>query len=140
MSAARPLLTYAALCVTPALVFGVIDAVLSPADNRVKRLGGWAIDLVGGGPRRKAEEAPVIDPFAVLAVQLRLERLAREVEVLETHPRGSARGHHLRVALGAYDDVLDEACRMAGVPATAESGRVARLRKEKELRARGWTW
>ena len=40
-----------------------------------------------------------------------------------------------------YDDLLEEACRMAGAPiAEMEVRPVRRLLEEAELRSRGWTW
>lgn len=136
MSTAGALLTYTALCLTPVLVFGVVDAVLSPADNRLARFGDWAFDRAV----RRRRSVP-LDPFATLSVQLRLERLARELEELAARPRQAARSHHLRVAAAAYDDVLVEACRLAGIPTTLlPPGRPGRLERETALRARGWNW
>jgi hypothetical protein len=42
----------------------------------------------------------------------------------------------------AYDDLLDEACRLAGVPGPAELERSEEKRwlEEQELASRGWTW
>jgi hypothetical protein len=89
-----------------------------------------------------APATPPLDPFAALAVQLRLERLSREIAVLEfSSSARTARAHHLKAAVSAYGDLLDEACRMAGVPVSStEAAPVRRLRQEAELRARGWIW
>ena len=131
---------YVALCVLPALVFGLFFAALSPYDNRVKRVGGWVADRVRAVHDRWRPQPPP-DPFEVLSVQLRLERLAHEIAELESNPARWARAHHLRAALIAYDDLLEEACRMAGAPiAEMEARPVRRLLEEAELRSRGWTW
>jgi len=56
-----------------------------------------------------------------------------------------ARAHRIRVAQSAYDAVLGEACRLAGVP-IREVGEVEiratgeRERGELELASRGWFW
>jgi hypothetical protein len=42
--------------------------------------------------------------------------------------------------MAAYDRLLDEACRLAGVPAPDGTGDARRLLAEVELRARGWNW
>lgn len=139
MSTAGALLTYLALCATPTLVFGAISAALGPSDSRVKRAGGWVVSRPWAVRHRPVSE-PVVDPFAVLEVQFRLDRLAAEIADLERHPHGSARGHHLRVALAAYDDVLGQACRMADVPVDTQPGAAGRRRREAALRSRGWCW
>lgn len=53
-------------------------------------------------------------PLETLALQTRLGQLAEEVQRLE---RGSdwARAHHLRAAELAYDNLLAEACKHAGI-------------------------
>jgi hypothetical protein len=45
-------------------------------------------------------------------------------------------------AEAAYDDLLDEACRLAGVPETAHlaRGEDKRWLEEQELASRGWSW
>lgn len=132
--------TYLALCMTPAVLFGLAFAATSPYDNRVKRFGGWVGDRVHA--LRSASRPPALpDPFEVLSVQMRLERLANEIADLEANPQRWARAHHLRAALSAYDDLLEEACRMAGAPlADVEERPVRRVLEEAELRSRGWTW
>ena len=97
---------------------------------------------------RMRRPAPPPDPFEVLRVQMRLAVLANEVRALERSPDVYARGHHLAATEAAYDAMLIEACRLAGVPTTAQPGRVStivqdkqeRFREEVELAARGWSW
>lgn len=94
--------------------------------------------------RRPAE----IDPFEVLSVQMRLTAIAADLRSIEDEPHLYARAHHLHAARVAYDDLLAEACRLAGVDpgprmgfAVPEEKRVdQRLRDEVELTERGWTW
>jgi hypothetical protein len=59
-----------------------------------------------------------------------------------------ARVHHLRATEAAYDALLDEACRLAGIPTQPQPGRLStialdrdtRFREEVELASRGWSW
>lgn len=95
---------------------------------------------------RLRRPAPPPDPFEVLRVQMRLAVLADEVRALERSQDVYARGHHLRATEAAYDALLIEACRLAGVPtagphvSTVVQDREERFREEVELTARGWSW
>ncbi|HVN13927.1 MAG TPA: hypothetical protein VMT69_17685 [Kineosporiaceae bacterium] len=81
-----------------------------------------------------------VDPFSALEVQLALGRVERLIDDLQRDHRRFARAHHLYSAIAAYDRLLDEACRLAGVPVQEGAGDSRRLLAEVELRARGWTW
>ena len=81
-----------------------------------------------------------VDPFSALEVQLALSRVERLIEDLQRDNRRFARAHHLYSAIAAYDRLLDEACRLAGVPTQEGAGDTRRLLAEVELRARGWSW
>ena len=81
-----------------------------------------------------------VDPFSALEVQMALSRVDRLIADLQRDDRRFARAHHLYSAMAAYDRLLDEACRLAGVPAPEGTGDTRRLLAEVELRARGWTW
>lgn len=89
-----------------------------------------------------------IDPFDVLSVQLRLSAIAADLRSIEDEPHMYAKAHHLHAAHVAYDDLLFEACRLAGLDAgprlsfsVPEERRVdQRLREEVDLAALGWTW
>ncbi|HZI96490.1 MAG TPA: hypothetical protein VFD41_03080 [Actinomycetales bacterium] len=84
---------------------------------------------------------PVDDPFEVLRVQMRLAELARQIQVLEADPHVYAKAHRLRATHAAYDDLLVEACRLAGVDIEdAPRDRAERWREELELSSRGWSW
>ena len=87
----------------------------------------------------RTQRTPV-NPFSALEVQLALGRVERLIADLQRDDRRFARAHHLYSAIAAYDRLLDEACRLAGVPAPDAVGDARRLLAEVELRARGWTW
>jgi len=82
----------------------------------------------------------MVDPFSALEVQMALARVEQRVRDLQRDDRRFARAHHLYAALSAYDQLLDEACRLAGVPTPDARGDTYRLLAEVELRARGWSW
>ena len=113
------------------------------------------------GVRQWRSRGRLADPFAVLDVQLSLARLEREIASLRrTGRRDFAQAHHLRAALIAYDQLLAQACRMAGVehpvldrpdpgPSGAElngsrpdepGSEVVRVLAVAALDARGWRW
>jgi hypothetical protein len=105
------------------------------------------------GERERVEvDAVEVDPLVTLDVQLRLALAAAEVRRIESDPALYARAHHWRAAVLAYDSLLREACRLAGVddedvveppaPLDADAPRAqeARLHEELELTARGWSW
>ena len=81
------------------------------------------------------------DPLTTLQLQLRLGQIAREIRALAGDDARFATAHHTRAAQAAYDELLREACRRAGVeddsPITSETDRLLR---ELELSSRGWSW
>jgi hypothetical protein len=121
----------------------------------------WPVQLVraiGRGLRRtvtrtRMKWAPPPaepDPFTVLQVQHRLGLIATELRVLEAEDadrRYYARAHRIHTRRSAYDQLLAEACELAGVPAqrSGPEGRICRNADERfsaemELAARGWHW
>src|SRR5262245_30296151 len=86
--------------------------------------------------------APAADPFETLWLQTRLGHLASEIRRIESAPRIYAKAHRLMALEAAYDDLLDEACRLAGVPDQADlkRGEQKRWLEEQELATRGWSW
>ncbi|GAB3835872.1 hypothetical protein [Kribbella italica] len=92
--------------------------------------------------RFRRHPAVAADPFETLRLQTRLGHLAAEIQRIETAPRIYARAHRLMAVEAAYDALLDEACRLAGVPEKAELERCEnnRWRVEQELASRGWSW
>ncbi|MET9268875.1 hypothetical protein [Kribbella sp. NPDC003557] len=90
--------------------------------------------------RRHREPEP--DPFDTLRLQTRLGHLSTKIRSIESTPHVYARAHKLMALEAAYDDLLDEACRLAGCPGEAEVKRSEekRWQEEQELAARGWSW
>ncbi len=81
-----------------------------------------------------------VNPFSALEVQVSLARVEAHIESLLEDEQRFARGHHLRAARMAYDHLLEQACRMAGVTDLPDDRQVRRVIAEAELRSRGWTW
>ncbi|WP_235915442.1 hypothetical protein [Puerhibacterium puerhi] len=97
--------------------------------------------------QRRRRRIPGPDPLTTLRLQVRLGELARQLRDVEQDPAVYARAHHWHATQGAYDALLREACRMAGVPvddrplrADERTAAAERLRIELELAARGWSW
>lgn len=99
--------------------------------------------------RTRPTEPGVDDPLAVLAVQVRLGVLADHIRSLESDERVWARARRLEAAQAAYDALLDEACRLAGIPSHLPPAADTRLRRNTEtdrfedelaLAQRGWSW
>lgn len=95
--------------------------------------------------RRRRRAGP--DPLVTLAIQMRLGELAHELRAVAEDPEVYARAHHWRAAQDAYDAMLREACRAAGLavldrPLRADeaSTESERMREELELASRGWSW
>ncbi|WP_402462844.1 hypothetical protein [Isoptericola aurantiacus] len=95
--------------------------------------------------RRRRRAGP--DPLETLAIQIRLGQLAHELRAVDDDPSLYARAHHWRAVQGAYDAMLRDACRVAGLavadaPLTADAhvSEDERLREELELSSRGWNW
>mgnify|MGYP001813719959 CR=1 FL=1 len=84
---------------------------------------------------------PTVDPFATLALQQRLARLAAELRALDAADRLRMGGWHRVSSLQeAYERTLDDACRLAGVEVDEGRGVSHRLLAEAALEARGWRW
>ena len=102
--------------------------VQSPAERLARRF------------RRHAVPEP--DPFDTLRLQTRLGDLAGKIARVEATPHMYAKAHRLMALEAAYDDLLDEACTLAGVPGHADLERSEEKRwfEEQELASRGWSW
>lgn len=88
-----------------------------------------------------------VDPFDALTVQIRLGVVATQLRTIENDPRIWARARRFQATQHAYDDLLAQACLLAGVEVDADEHRPGRyrteperFREEVELAARGWTW
>ncbi|HST86449.1 MAG TPA: hypothetical protein VLL08_32220 [Kineosporiaceae bacterium] len=100
--------------------------------------------------KRRSSSSDQPDPFTVLEVQHRLGLIATELRVLEAKDADLtyyARAHRIHTRRSAYDQLLAEACELAGVPAQhpGPEGRICRTADERfcvemELAARGWHW
>lgn len=137
----------------PAVVYGSLaSAFLEPEPPRWRvRLARAARRL--GQPlarwrarRGEARRVPP-DPFAALSVQVRLGLVADQLRALEADPHAWARGKRLQATQAAYDALLAEACRLAGVdvaeppyPGALTASEPERFREEMELASRGWSW
>lgn len=111
-----------------------------PPPSRWRRgLQAAAERLTGRLHRRSAPEP---DPFVTLQLQTRLGQLAGKIRQVETTPRIYAKAHRLMALEAAYDDLLDEACRLAGVPPEPDlaRGEEKRWLEEQQLASRGWSW
>lgn len=156
----------------PMAVFCVLGALLLPEDppSRAMRSFGRRLGGLLVGPARRAwrrlrppPPPPPPDPFEVLALQVRLGLLADQLRVLESDPQVYARARRLMAVRAAYDALLAEACRLAGVELDEDGGAPVaggptglvgmyrnedvavvsedeRFREEMELAARGWSW
>jgi hypothetical protein len=82
------------------------------------------------------------DPFEALGLQLRLGTVADQLRHLETDERVWARGRRWIATQDAYDALLADACRMAGLehPEPAPRTEDERLGCELALSERGWSW
>lgn len=90
--------------------------------------------------RRQASALP--DPFEALGLQLRLSSVADQLRHLETDERVWARGRRWIATQDAYDALLADACRLAGIDRPEEAPRTEadRLGCELALSERGWSW
>lgn len=90
----------------------------------------------------RRQPRPLTDPFEALRVQERLGVVADHVRALELDPRLYARAERIIASQLAYDQLLAEACQMAGVEVlpAALGDPQERFREEVELTSRGWSW
>ena len=132
--------------VLPAVVFGVFSMLPPPSPPprwrvRLGRLVERCTEPARAAIQRR-RRPPVPDPFEVLRLQTRLGVVADQVRALESDAHVYAKAHRLQATRAAYDDLLGEACRLAGVQPVPEARRSEgeRLREEVELASRGWSW
>jgi len=126
----------------PALVFSALWAVFPSADEPPRWRVALAVRLEHLAGRLRRHKPPVYDPFATLRVQERLGVVADHVRALELDPRTFARAERIIASQLAYDQLLAEACHLAGVEVEqrAKGDPAERFREEVELASRGWTW
>lgn len=131
-----------AVSLLPTLVFGIGVALFPTLDETPRWRIAVARRLEHAAARLRREHPPVTDPFATLWVQERLGAVADHVRELEVNTHTFARAERIIASQLAYDQLLAEACRLAGVEVEehAKGDPAERFREEVELAARGWTW
>ena len=131
---------WAGLLLSIAVLLALLNHVLPHPPSRLRRRVQPLLDRLAVRLRRRTSTVP--DPFDTLRLQTRLGELAGEIRRVEATPRVYAKAHRLMALEAAYDDLLDEACRLAGVPGEAdlERGEQKRWLEEQELATRGWSW
>ena len=97
--------------------------------------------LEGVADRLRGRRHKPPDPFATIHLQHRLGVLAEQIRRLEDDHYVYAKAQRLIAHRGAYDDLLDEAFTLAGLPLPEQGrGEARRLDAELELAGRGWSW
>ncbi|GAA3800815.1 hypothetical protein [Cellulomonas soli] len=138
-------MVWVALCLTflvPALVMMLFWSLFPTPDETPR----WRTALAGRldrlARRLRRERHVSIDPFLALHVQERLGAVADHVQELERDPHTWALAERVIASQLAYDQLLAEACRMAGVEVQphAKGDPAERFREEVELASRGWAW
>ena len=135
-------LMLAAVFFIPALVFGAIWQ-LFPSPDEPPRWRTWlATHLEHVAARLRRPKGPEFDPFLALRVQERLGVVADHVRSLELDQHTFARAERIIASQLAYDQLLAEACHLAGVEVqvVAKGDPAERFREEVELASRGWAW
>lgn len=126
----------------PALVFRLAWSLVATPDRAPRWQRAVARWLERLAARLRHERPPAYDPFTALRVQTRLSKVADHICELEEDPRTFARAERLIASQLAYDQLLAEACKLAGVevePHPKGDG-AERFREEVELASRGWAW
>lgn len=129
----------------PTVLFGVMWS-LYPSEEETPR---WRAALARHFERwaqalRRPEPPPrpTTDPFDALRVQDRLTKVANHVRRLEDDTQCFARAERIIASQLAYDQLLAEACELAGVQVVPSplGDPAERFREEVELASRGWSW
>ncbi len=134
----------------PALSFAAVLALIPGGEGwprghavatRLRSAVAGVLDRVAARVRH-GRNVPPPDPFDALHVQLRLGIVAEHLQRLEADTHAWARAERIIASQLAYDALLADACRLAGVEVLprAAGDPWERMREEVELAARGWTW
>ncbi|MBO3085290.1 hypothetical protein [Cellulomonas fengjieae] len=131
-----------AMMFVPALVFGAIWQLFPSPDEPPRWRTFLANRLERLAARLRPPRPPEYDPFMTLRVQERLGAVADHVRALERDPHTFARAERIIASQLAYDQLLLEACLLAGVEVkqAAKGDPAERFREEVELASRGWAW
>lgn len=141
----------------PVTVYGLLAVMVPPAGEAPSpwaRFRAWlrrrrAEDLPAEQADARVQEPVTDDPLEVLAIQVRLGVLADHIRALEADEHVWARARRLEAAQAAYDALLDEACRLAGIPShlpppggpgMRRNSEPDRFEDELALAQRGWSW
>lgn len=135
-------MSWLVIMLTPVVVFSVAAALVPPPGPPPRWRVRLAALLERLARRLRGNRAPPPDPFESLWLQMRLGVITSQLRALEDDDHVYAKAHRLKATRAAYDDLLEEACRLAGVPPHPEGCRSEseRLREEVELAERGWSW
>ncbi|GIG41581.1 hypothetical protein [Cellulomonas phragmiteti] len=128
--------------VAPTVLLCAAWALIPSSDETPRWRVALAESLEAVAERLRHRHVEPFDPFLTLRVQERLGAVADHVRRLEGDERAFARAERIIASQLAYDQLLAEACHLAGVevrPAAAGDAQ-ERFREEVELAARGWTW
>lgn len=135
-----------AMVLTLAVVPGLLFSLLAMAIPSGRPVPAWRLRLADRLERaalRLRHRHPLPpDPFRALHVQERLGAVANHVRTLEGDATVYARAERIIASQLAYDELLAEACSMAGVEVQrhAKGDPAERFREEVELASRGWSW
>jgi len=130
------------LFLVPAVVYWLFWSLFPTPDPPPRWRVRLALGLEHLAHHLRGHRPPPYDPFDVLRVQTRLGAVADHVRGLENDKRCYARAERIIASQLAYDQLLAEACRMAGVEVrdAALGDAQERFREEVELTSRGWAW
>jgi hypothetical protein len=130
------------LLMAPGLMFALALALFATPDETPRWRLAVARHLEHLARRLRREHRYVPDPFDALRVQTRLSAVANHVHSLEMEPHTFALAERLIASQLAYDQLLAEACGLAGVEVLprAKGDPQERFREEVELTSRGWSW
>jgi aminoglycoside phosphotransferase len=136
------LVLFVFLFFVPAIVFRLAWGAIGTPDEAPKWQRAAARRLDRLAARLRHEHPPVYDPFQTLHLQTRLSTVANHMRDLELDPHTFARAERLIASQLAYDQLLAEACRLAGVEVEEhpKGDGAERFREEVELASRGWAW
>ncbi|WP_448058679.1 hypothetical protein [Cellulomonas hominis] len=130
--------------VVPAVAFVLAFVVAFPDDRRATpRWRAHLAEHLEHAAQHLRHRAPVTpDPFRALQVQSRLAAVSEHVQALEADRKILHRAERIIASQLAYDDLLAEACQLAGidVPRPAKGDPHERFREEMELAEHGWSW